>query len=33
MGLASHGVGAGWSLGTDFTTWWAAHPQYHRNPA
>ena len=21
----------GWQLGTDFTTWWAAHPQYHRS--
>jgi hypothetical protein len=22
-----------WELGTDFATWWAAHPEYHRAPA
>jgi hypothetical protein len=22
-----------WQLGTDFTTWWVAHPQYHRATA
>ncbi len=30
--VARHRAAAevGWNLGTDFTTWWAAHPQYHR---
>jgi hypothetical protein len=21
-----------WQLGTPFTEWWAAHPEYHREP-